>query len=122
AVVWAKKQIRRVVQAHPQQGSERIHEADLLRAAGALSVLGCELGPYLTSGYDCATSRFCFNDLPAYSCPVEIKKSSRGFNYQVARYKPLPRVVVLCVRHDYSRSIEDVDFIELSALADALPG
>jgi hypothetical protein len=53
---------------------------------------------------------------------VEIKKSSRGFKYQVARYKPLPRVAVLCVRHEYSRSIEDVDFIELSALADALPG
>jgi hypothetical protein len=121
-VVWAKKQINRVVQAHPQQASERIHEADLLRAAGALSVLGMELGPYLTSGYDCAKSLFCFANLPAYSCPVEIKKSSRGFSYQVARYDPLPRVVVLCVRHDYRRSIEDVDFIELSALADALPG
>src|SRR5205823_3639410 len=99
----------------------RIHESDLLRAAGALSLLGLDLGPYLTSGYDCATSQFRFSDLPPYLCPVEIKKSSRGFKYQVARYKPLPRVAVLCVRHEYSRSIEDVDFIELSALADALP-
>ena len=99
-----------------------MHEADLLRASGALARLGVDLGPYLTSGYDCHDSHFQFETYPRYACPVEIKKSSRGFKYQIERYKPLPRVVVLCVKHDLTSLPDDVDFVELLTLWTALRG
>jgi len=53
----------------------------------------------LVKGYDCA-SRFEFRGLPPYECAVETKKDSRGFRYQMDRYKPLPRAVILCLKHD----------------------
>jgi hypothetical protein len=77
-----------------------VHEADLLRVSGALSRLGLNVGLYLTKGYDCPNSSFQFGALPRYACPVEVKKRSSRFNYQINRYTELPRAVVLCVRHD----------------------
>jgi hypothetical protein len=119
-VSWACSQIKRVVVEHQNADTKNVHEADLLRAAGALSVLGVDLGLCLTKGYDCPKSQFCFSGFPAYPCPVEIKKRSSGFNYQIMRYTDLPRAVVLCVEHDLVNPPDHVDILELSALADYL--
>jgi hypothetical protein len=119
-VSWAAAQIRRVVEEHRDAQAKHIQEADLLRTAGALSVLGLELSPYLGKGYDCATSRFRFSCYPAYPCPVEVKKRSSGFQYQITRYARLPRAVVLCMEHNGKNLPDDIDIIELPALAEHL--
>jgi hypothetical protein len=114
-VSWAAAQMSKIVADHA--AGSHILEADLIRAAGALSLLGLDLGPYLGAGYDCQVSTVQFRSLPLYPCPVEVKKRSRGFTYQVTRYPNLPRVIVLCMEHDYVNPPDDVDFIELPALA-----
>ena len=119
-VAWAGSQIRRVVTDHQNADTKNIHEADLLRAAGALSVFGLDLSLYLTKGYDCPKSRFSFSGLPTYQCPVEIKKRSARFDYQIMRYPELPRAVVLCIEHDLVNPPDHVDVLELSALAEYL--
>ena len=119
-VSWAGSQIRRVVTDHRNADKKNVHEADLLRAAGALSVFGLDLSLYLTKGYDCPKSRFSFSGFPAYPCPVEIKKHSARFDYQIMRYTELPRAVVLCIEHDLVNPPDHVDVLELSALADYL--
>ena len=119
-VSWAGSQIRRVVTDHRNADTKNVHEADLLRAAGALSVFGLDLSLYLTKGYDCPKSRFSFSGFPAYPCPVEIKKHSARFDYQIMRYTELPRAVVLCIEHDLVNPPDHVDVLELSALADYL--
>jgi hypothetical protein len=120
-VSWAGAQIRRVVVEHRNADTKFVHEADLLRVAGALSVFGLDLSPYLTKGYDCPKSRFHFAGLPTYPCPVEIKKNSSRFDYQIMRYEELPRAVILCMDHDLVNPPDHVDVVELSALADYLP-
>jgi hypothetical protein len=119
-VSWASQQLKRVVTDHGEFDAKNIHEADLLRASGALSLLGLDLGLYLCKGYDCPRSSFNFFGLPQYSCPVEIKKRSSGFDYQITRYAKLPRAVVLCIRHDLINPPDHVDVIELSTLAEYL--
>jgi hypothetical protein len=119
-VEWAASQIARVVAEH--RNAKGIHEVDLLRSAGALALLGLQLSPYLLKGYDCQRSEFRFLDLPEYQCPVEIKRQSKGFKYQMSRYKELPRAVVLCIDHDLRNPPEHVDVIELSSLARRLVG
>jgi hypothetical protein len=118
-VNWAASQISRVVKEH-QSNPKNVHEADLLRTSGALSLLGVNLSLYLTKGYDCIKSTFQFSELPVYSCPVEVKKFSSGFKYQILNYTKLPRAVVLCVEHDFHNLPDHVDVIELSTLADCL--
>ncbi len=113
---WACEEFRRVVHDHRFPNPGRIHEADLLRTAGAFAKLGVRLGPYRLKGYDCAT-RFQFLGFPPYECPVEIKKRSQGFNYQIARYSPLPRAVVLCLEHDLTNVPKHIDVIELAHFA-----
>ncbi|HEX3857580.1 MAG TPA: hypothetical protein VHY30_09825 [Verrucomicrobiae bacterium] len=119
-VSWAGSQIRRVVTDHRNADTKNVHEADLLRAAGALSIFGLDLSLYLTKGYDCPKSRFSFSGFPIYPCPVEIKKFSSRFDYQILRYTELPRAVVLCIEHDLVNPPDHVDILELSALADYL--
>jgi len=119
-VAWAGDQIRRIVADHQHVDTRNVHEADLLRAGGALSVLGLDLSLYLTKGYDCPKSQFRFSGFPVYPCPVEIKKLSSRFDYQVMRYTNLPRAVVLCVKHDLVNPPDHVDILELSALANYL--
>jgi hypothetical protein len=116
-VAWAAVQFQQVIADHSDPAGQFIKEEDLLRAAGALSLLGLDLSAYVGKGYDCPKSRFQFDDLPVYPCPVEIKKRSAGFTYQVRKYAELPRVVVLCVRHDHVNPPEHVDILELAALA-----
>ncbi|MFI5378047.1 MAG: hypothetical protein ACHRHE_01960 [Tepidisphaerales bacterium] len=119
-VQWVGEQVRRVVAEHLAERAWTPHEADLLRVAGALSLLGMELSPYVGKGYDCPASRFSFQRLPVYPCPVEIEKRSAGFRYQIARYSDLPRAVVLCIKHDLVNPPDHVDVIELAALAEHL--
>ncbi len=119
-VAWAAAQIARVVADHRSPTAKHVLEPDLLRAGGALSVLGLELGSYLGQGYDCADSRVQFGKWPIYPCPVEVKKRSRGFTYQVKHYTKLPRAAVVCLTHDFVNAPEHIDFIELAALADYL--
>ncbi len=119
-MAWAGAQIRRVVNEHGEVSTRNVHESDLLRTAGALSVLGLDLGLYLTKGYDCPKSVFRFSGFPPYICPVEVKKRSSGFDYQITEYEELPRAVVLCVRHDLVNAPEHIDVLELSALAEYL--
>ena len=119
-VSWAGSQIRRVVTEHQNADTKHVHEADLLRTAGALSVFGLDLSLYLTKGYDCPKSRFSFSGFPAYPCPVEIKKYSSRFDYQIMRYTDLPRTVVLCIEHDLVNPPDHVDVLELSTLGNYL--
>jgi hypothetical protein len=119
-VAWAAAQINRVVADHRDPEASNILEADLLRAGGALSILGLDLSAYLGRGYDCLNSRFEFQSLPSYPCPVEIKKRSAGFRYQLTRYRELPRAVVLCLEHDLVNPPNHIDFIELPVLAESL--
>jgi hypothetical protein len=119
-VSWAGAQIKRVVTDHRNADTKNAHEADLLRTAGALAVMGVDLSLYLVKGYDCPKSQFNFSGFPMYPCPVEIKKRSSGFNYQIMRYTELPRAVVLCIEHDLVNPPDHVDVLELSALADYL--
>lgn len=118
---WARGEIARVVSDHRKAGIDRIHEADLLRTSGALAVLGLRLGPYLVKGYDCF-SRFKFLRFPEYACPVEIKKQSKGFRYQMARYTPLPRAVILCLDHNLVHVPADIDVVELSFFTESCGG
>lgn len=119
-VAWAASQMTRVVAEHRIPTAKHILEPDLLRASGALSLLGLDLGPYLGRGYDCAESQFQFGKWPIYPCPVEVKKRSQGFTYQVKHYTKLPRAAVLCMTHDLVNPPKHIDFIELPVLAEYL--
>ena len=119
-ISWIQQQIARVVDDHRNVEVQNVLEPDLLRAGGALSKLGMHLGPYLGKSYDCDPSCFQFLDYLPYKCPVEVKKNSRGFRYQMLRYKPLPRAVILCVDHNLIDVPDHVDVVELSELASYL--
>jgi hypothetical protein len=114
---WAASQLQRVVADHGDPSAQFIKEEDLLRTAGALSLLGMDLSAYVGKGYDCPKTLFRFKGLPEYPCPVEVKKRSADFNYQVTKYAELPRAVVLCTNHDYVNPPEHVDILELTTLA-----
>lgn len=113
---WVKAQITRVVLDNQDKSAANLHEVDLLRSSGALSKIGLQLGPYRTKGYDCAMSAFQFGSYPKYECPVEVKRRSSGFEYQMRKYPILPRVVVLCIEHDQKNLPEHVDVLELQSL------
>jgi len=117
AIPWAKQQILKVTEDHAREGARNIHEADLVRASGALAKLGLQLGAYHIEGYDCPASLFAFDGFPIYPCGVEVKKRSLRFDYQMKRYIKLPRVVVLCLKHDLINPPNHVDVLELPALA-----
>ena len=102
---------------HSDAAAQFIKEEDLLRTAGALSLLGLDLSAYVGKGYDCPKSQFKFGALPSYPSSVEVMKRSVDFDYQVTRYADLPRAVVLCMHHDYVNPPEHVDILELMTLA-----
>jgi hypothetical protein len=116
SIKWARDEIGRVVSDHHNRDVSNLLESDLLRAAGALSKLGVKLGPYVGKSYDCDPSRFQFLKLLPYECPVEVKKESRGFRYQMLRYKPLPRAVVLCMDDNLVNPPDHIDVVELAEL------
>jgi hypothetical protein len=116
SIKWARDEIGRVVSDHHNRDVSNLLESDLLRTAGALSKRGVKLGPYVGKFYDCDPSRFQFLKLLPYECPVEVKKESRGFRYQMLRYKPLPRAVVLCMEDNLVNPPDHIDVVELAEL------
>jgi len=114
---WAKTQIERVISDHLGRKLSYLGEEDLLRTSGALYKLGIRLGAYRRKGYDCFDTEFQFLQLPPYRCPVEVKKNSSNFDYQILKKTKPERAVVLCLRHKPTYSPPDVvDIIELDAL------
>ncbi len=117
-LVWSLEEICRVVKDHrPDTKLPHIQETDILRASGPLKHLGMTLGGYVGKGYDCLTE-FSFLKYPKYSVPVEVKRNSRGFQYQQKKYGKdmLSRAVVLCAIHDHINVPRNIDVIELEAL------
>lgn len=114
---WVREQIGRVMEDHLPEPCPYVKEEDLLRVSGALSHLGIHLSAYCGKGYDCLKSTFEFGPYPRYTCPVEIKKVSSGFNYQLLRKTNPARATVLCMQHDpLFTPPEVVDVLELRSL------
>ncbi len=114
---WVRSQIGRVVEDHIIRPCAYVKEEDLLRTSGALSHLGIDLSAYCGRGYDCINSAFHFAPYPQYSCPVEIKKRSSGFDYQILKRTNPARATILCMEHDPKFTPpEVVDIIELRSL------
>lgn len=118
-VWWSIEEIRRVARDH-QKGTKLAHiqETDILRASGPLRHLGVTLGGFVGKGYDCKT-QFQFLKYPEYSVPVELKRDSSGFKYQLKKYgkDELSRAVILCATHSEKVVPPHIDVIELVALA-----
>ncbi|MFH0964345.1 MAG: hypothetical protein V2A58_10080 [Planctomycetota bacterium] len=122
-LTWAKDQIGRVLSDHANPNVKYVGEEDILRVAGGLFKLGVRLAAYRRRGYDCFDTEFQFMSFPPYRCPVEVKKKSSNFDYQILK-KTLPeRAVVLCLEHPPAYvPPEVVDVLELQALHDYLEG
>ena len=119
---WSLEEICRVAKDHrPDTKTPYVKEEDLLRASGPLKALGVELGPYVGKGFDCQ-ALFQFLNYEPYTAPIEIKKASRGFEYQQKRYSPLElsRVVILCAQHDLPNVPPNVDVIQLESLCSVM--
>jgi hypothetical protein len=112
-IEWSFKEICRVVSAHKEK-VPHIQEQDLLRASGPLKHLGVALGPYVGRGYDCL-SEIKFLDYPVYKVPIEIKRYSKKYKYQMEKYgkDELSRAIILCAIHDLENTHKNVDVIEL---------
>ncbi|HTW92141.1 MAG TPA: hypothetical protein VMH22_10580 [bacterium] len=115
-VSWALRQIASIANDHVKK-VPHIQEPDILRAYGPLAQLGCSLGPYVGKGYDCR-SKFQFDGYPEYDVPVEVKRHSSGFKYQMEKYgkDELSRAVILCAVHDLAKVPKNIDVIELQAV------
>jgi len=113
---WSFKEICRIVLAHKEK-TPYIQEKDLLRASGPLKHLGLTLGPYVGKGYDCK-SEFKFLDYRKYIVPIEIKRHSNKYKYQLQKYgkDELSRAVILCAIHDLENVPRNVDVIELDSI------
>jgi len=117
---WARCQLDRVVSDHHAPLRD-VDERDLLRASGALEILGVSLGPYRTRGVDCPDARIEFGGYPQYSCPIEVEERSSGFLAPHHAADRSRRVLVLCARHDAQEVLQGyVDVIELGELAKLL--
>ena len=112
-VEWSLKEICRVVSAHKEK-VPHIQEQDLLRASGPLKHLGVTLGPYVGRGYDCI-SEVKFFEYPIYTVPIEIKRQSKKYKYQMEKYgkDELSRAIILCAIHDLENTPRNVDVMEL---------
>jgi hypothetical protein len=115
-VEWSLKEICRIVSAHKEK-VWHIQEPDLLRASGPLKHLGVTLGPYVGKGYDCL-SEVRFLEYPTYSVPIEIKRQSAKYSYQLKKYgkDELTRAIILCAMHDLKNTPRNVDVIELDSM------
>jgi len=115
-VEWSFKEICRVLLAHKEK-VRHIQEQDILRTSGPLKHLGITLGPYVGKGYDCI-SEVKFLNYPAYNVPIEIKRYSKKYKYQMDKYgkDELSRAVILCAIHDLENTPRNVDVLELDAI------
>jgi hypothetical protein len=113
---WSASQISEIVAEHDRR-SRDVDERDLLRASGALDMLGIKLGRYRTKGIDCADARFRVDGYPEYSCPVEIEERSRGFLAGHHAAHRTQRAVLLCMEHNSPQILRGyIDVIELREL------
>lgn len=112
-IEWSFKEICRVVSAHKEK-VPHIQEQDLLRVSGPLKHLGVTLGPYVGRGYDCI-SEVNFSEYPVYVVPIEIKRHSKKYKYQMEKYgkDELSRAIILCAIHDLENTPKNVDVLEL---------
>ncbi len=112
-IEWSFKEICRVVASHRLK-VPHIHELDLLRVSGPLKHLGVSIGPYVGRGYDCL-SEFDFLEYPVYTVPIEIKRESKKYKYQMKKYgkDELSRAIILCAIHDLENTPKNVDVMEL---------
>jgi hypothetical protein len=57
-------------------------------------------------------------DYPLYTVPIEIKKYSRKYKYQMQKYgkDELSRAIILCAIHDLENTPRNVDVIELDSM------
>ncbi len=117
---WVRAQIESIAAAHDRRAGD-VDERDLLRASGALSRIGIELGMYRRKGIDCPDASFEFAGLPRYCCPVEIEERSSGFLAVHHRLHRRQRLVLLCMTHDAPETLRGhVDVLELRELARVL--
>jgi hypothetical protein len=119
-VLWCKEEFQRIACDHRKPTRlAHIQETDILRASGPLKHLGVSLGGFVGKGYDCMTE-FKFANYPIYRIPVELKRNSNGFSYQMNKYgkDELSRAVLLCATQGKKSIPEHIDIIELEALAD----
>jgi hypothetical protein len=118
-IAWCKEEFQRIARDHCKETwLPHIQETDILRASGPLKHLGMSLGGFVGKGYDCLT-HFQFNTYPAYIIPVELKRNSDGFQYQMQTYgkDELSRAILLCATQGRKALPDHIDIIELEALA-----
>ena len=118
-ISWCKEEFQRISKDHCQPTwLAHIQETDILRASGPLKHLGMALGGFVGKGYDCLTA-FNFGNFPTYTIPVELKRNSDGFTYQLQKYgkDELSRAVLLCATQGRKVIPSHIDIIELEALA-----
>lgn len=118
-ISWCKEEFQRITKDHYRPTwLKHIQETDILRASGPLKHLGVSLGGFVGKGYDCLTE-FKFGNYPAYTIPVELKRNSDGFSYQMQKYgkDELSRAVLLCATKGRKETPSHIDIIELEALA-----
>lgn len=113
---WIRDQIGSMVVEHQRQ-QLNVDERDLLRASGALGMMGITLGMYRAKGIDCPDSRFRLCGYPEYPCPIEVEEKSSGFLATHHDAHRRQRVVLLCLTHDAAQVLQGyVDVIELREL------
>jgi len=118
-ISWCKEEFQRIARDHYHPTwLPHIQETDILRESGPLKHLGISLGGFVGKGYDCLTT-FNFCDYPTYTIPVELKRNSDGFTYQMQKYgkNELSRAVLLCATQGRKVIPSHIDIIELEALA-----
>jgi hypothetical protein len=116
---WCIDEFKRIAKDHCKQSwLAHIQETDILRASGPLRHLGMALGGFVGKGYDCLTT-FNFSNFPTYTIPVELKRNSDGFSYQMEKYgkNELSRAILLCATQGRKEIPSHIDIIELEALA-----
>ena len=118
--VWAASQLKDLVDQYGKGTGRSVCSADLLKAAGALEIIGMKLGNRIAENRRWRLASFHFHRMPHYECPVEAVVRStqhRRDRHDAARY---PRLVILCFKHDGSYLPEYVDVVELRDLAEAM--
>lgn len=116
---WCIDEFKRISKDHSKPSwLDHIQETDILRASGPLKHLGMALGGFVGKGYDCLTT-FNFGNFPTYTIPVELKRNSDGFSYQMEKYgkNELSRAILLCATQGRKEIPSHIDIIELEALA-----
>jgi hypothetical protein len=115
-LTWIRKQLATMIEEHARDPID-LDERDLLRASGALDLIGVKLGMYRRIGIDCPEARFELAGYPAYPCPVEVEELSSGFRAPHHAKHRKQRAVLLCMRHDASDVLRGyIDIVELREL------